>query len=56
MHQPYQKIVLVPRGDAVESSFLLVASGATLNSISLRQGSIVSQWPMAILSKAVGPV
>jgi hypothetical protein len=46
-HQPYQKIVLVPRGDAIESSFLLAASGSTLTSISLRQGSIVSQWPEA---------
>jgi hypothetical protein len=54
-HQPYQKIVLVPRGDAIESSFLLVASGPTITSISLSQGAIMSQWPPPTTGDEVDP-
>jgi hypothetical protein len=53
--QPYQKLVLVPRGGAIDSSFLLVASGPTLSSISLSDGTVVSQWPADIGDEADTP-
>jgi hypothetical protein len=50
MYQPYQKIALIPRGNAIESSFLLVASGETLSNISLKEGFILSGWPDGTVS------